>query len=65
MENLRIYVSGENLFTWSPMFRVTRNFDPEVITPGDADFRSTKNSDGDGYSYPMLNSYTFGINVTF
>ena len=65
VSDLRIYLASDNLFTWSPMFKVTRNFDPEVISPGDADFRSTAGSDGDGYSYPMLGSYTFGINVTF
>lgn len=65
VSDLRIYLAGDNLFTWSPLFKVTRNFDPEVISPGDTDFRSTAGSDGDGYSYPMLGSYTFGVNVTF
>jgi hypothetical protein len=65
ISDLRVYVSGDNLFTWSPLFKVTRNFDPELINAGDNDFRSTAGSDGDGYGYPMLSTYTFGINVTF
>ncbi len=66
IEKLRIYLSGENLFTWSPMFKYTRMFDPEVIGNGDSDFHSgTSTSMGDGYSYPMLKTFTFGINLTF
>lgn len=65
VSGLRIYIAGDNLFTWSPMFKVTRNFDPEGTNPGDTDFRSTAGSDGDGYGYPMHASYTFGININF
>lgn len=66
MEKIRIYFTGENLFTWSPMFKHTSMFDPEVISNGDSDFTSgTNTSMGDGYSYPMLKTFTFGINLTF
>ncbi len=66
IEKLRIYFSGENLLTWSPIFKHTSMFDPEVISKGDSDFGgSTSTSMGDGYSYPMLKSFTFGINLTF
>jgi len=62
-------VSGENLFTHSPMFKYTDMFDPEVITSGDSDFASTQKSGlggtGNGYSYPMLKTVTLGVNVTF
>lgn len=65
IQKLRLYVTGENLFTWSPMFRYTSMFDPEVISNGDSDFTSgTNTSMGDGYSYPMLRTITFGINIT-
>ena len=66
IEKLRVFFSGENLLTWSPIFKHTSMFDPEVITKGDSDFgNSTSTSMGDGYSYPMLKSFTFGINLTF
>ena len=65
LENLRIYLSGENLLTWSSLFKVTKNFDPEGINAGDSDFRSKNNTDGQGYGYPMMRTYTFGVNVTF
>lgn len=66
IQNLRLFLTGENLWTWSPMFKYTQMFDPEVISPGDSDFHSgTGDSQGDGYSYPMLRTVTFGINLTF
>jgi TonB-linked SusC/RagA family outer membrane protein len=69
IEGLRVYVSGENLFTASPLFKRTKMFDPEVITSGDSDFAASEksglNSTGQGYSYPMLKSVTLGLNLTF
>lgn len=65
LQNCKIFVSGENVFTWSPLYKVTNNFDPEVIEPGDTDFRSTSGTDGDGYGYPMLRSFSVGLNLTF
>lgn len=66
VQKLRFYVTGENLLTWSPLFKHTTMFDPEVIGNGDSDFHGgTGSTMGDGYSYPMLRSFTFGINLTF
>ena len=65
IQKLRIYLTGENLFTWSPMFKYTSMLDPEVIGSGDSDYTSgTNTSVGDGYSYPMLRTFTVGINIT-
>ena len=65
----QVYLSGENLFTHSPMFKHTDMFAPEVITSGDSDFAASTtsglNGTGNGYSYPMLKTVTLGINVTF
>ncbi len=65
LQDLKIYLAGENLLTWTPLNKHTKMYDPEGISAGDADFRSTANTDGDGYGYPILSSYTIGINVTF
>ena len=64
---LKVYVSAENLLTFSPIYKVTKMFDPEVINSGDSDFSTNRglNGEGDGFSYPMLKSYTFGVNITF
>ena len=66
IDKLRVYFSGENLLTFSPLFEHTSMFDPEVINKGDSDFgNSTSETMGDGASYPMLRAFTFGINLTF
>ena len=54
----RFYVSMENLWTWSPLFKHTDMFDPEVISIGDSDFDST------GSSYYGLSGVGEG-NLTF
>lgn len=65
IQKLRVYLTGENLFTWSPIYKYTSMFDPEVISCGDSDFtKATNTSMGDGYSYPMLRTFTLGINIT-
>lgn len=63
--NLKFYVSGENLFFWSPLKKYAKNYDPEMITAGDSDFASTAGTNGDGYGYPQTRSVTFGINLSF
>ena len=65
IQQLRVYVTGENLLTWSPMFKYTTMLDPEVIGNGDTDFHSgTSTTMGDGYSYPLLRSFTLGVSIT-
>ncbi|MCI1785881.1 MAG: TonB-dependent receptor [Bacteroidales bacterium] len=69
MSRAKVYLTGENLLTWSPIFKHTKMFDPEVISTGDSDFdggtQSGLSGVGDGYSYPMLKSFTLGIDLTF
>ena len=65
LSQLRVYVSGENLFTITPLHKYAKNFDPEVIGSGDQDGWSSVGESGDGYSYPMMKSYSLGVNVTF
>jgi TonB-linked SusC/RagA family outer membrane protein len=59
---IRVYLTGQNLWTYSPMFRITRNFDPEVIEGSDPEINP---GGGDGFSYPMEKTYSFGISVDF
>lgn len=60
LTGLKIYFTGENLFTFS---NVCENFDPEVIKGGDVDLKDRKGEE-QGYSYPMLKTYTVGLNVS-
>lgn len=63
-KNIRVYVSGENLLTWSPLYKTVDNIDVENVTqPSDQLF--TSSNAGDGYNYPMLKSLTFGLSLTF
>ncbi len=62
--SLRIYFSGENLFTYSPMYKIVKNtIDVENAVAADQDLNS--GNAGDGYNYPLLKSFSFGINLTF
>lgn len=67
ISQVKFYLAMENLFTWSPIMKHTKMFDPEVIDSGDSDFSTSRglNGQGDGFSYPMLRSFTFGVNLTF
>lgn len=58
----RIYLTGQNLWTNSPMYKVTKNFDPEVIEGSDPEINA---NGGDGFSYPMQKSYTAGVSISF
>ena len=57
------FVTGQNLFTFSGLFKHTKNFDPEVMEqPLSGDLT---NGTGQGYAYPMLKTATFGVNIGF
>ena len=58
-----VYFTGQNLWTYSGIFKVTKNIDPETIEATNPD--TGEESFGGGNGYPMLKSYSFGINLTF
>lgn len=58
-----IYFSGENLFTWSPLYKRTRDVDVTNVHGADADLDSGNN--GDGNNYPSMRSFSLGVNITF
>jgi hypothetical protein len=62
MSNARVYVSGENLWSWSPLYRITKDLDVESI--GGSDRVLTNGTNGNGNNYPILKSITFGLSVT-
>jgi TonB-linked SusC/RagA family outer membrane protein len=49
VSKLRVFVNGQNLFTWSPQFRLT-HLDPE---------------NDRAYGYPITRTFSFGANITF
>jgi hypothetical protein len=75
-KSTRVYVTGENLWTWSPLYKYADNIDVENATaPSDRQFVGNpggvnasgafSDNSGDGYNYPMLRSFTIGATVTF
>jgi hypothetical protein len=75
-KSTRVYVTGENLWTWSPLYKYADNIDVENATaPSDRQFVGNptgvnpsgafSDNSGDGYNYPMLKSYNIGATVTF
>ena len=61
---IRFYVSGENLFSWSPLYKVTKDIDVENIGKSDVILTGSTNN-GNGNNYPILKSITAGLSVTF
>ncbi len=68
LQSLKVYFSGENLLTFSPLKKHAKNFDPEGIYAGDADYGTGKmgtDNFGDGDGYPVMRSFTLGLTLTF
>jgi len=73
MNATRIFISGENLFTWSPLYKRTKDLDVENVWRSDAILNPPdnavadpdKNNSGNGNNYPMLKSISFGVSATF
>ncbi len=64
-KNARIYVTGENLWTWSPLYKFADNIDVENATAPSDQFANPGGNSGDANNYPMLKSFNFGMTVTF
>jgi TonB-linked SusC/RagA family outer membrane protein len=66
MHNARIYFSGENLISWSPLYKRAKNFMDVSSATGnsDSDLDSSYNQ-GDGNSYPLMKTISFGISLTY
>lgn len=63
MSNARVFLSGENIWTWSPLYKITRDLDVESINGSDRVL--TSGTSGNGYNYPILKSVSMGVSMTF
>jgi len=52
VKGVRFYFSGQNIWTYSPVFKITKDIDPEQMDTSV------------GTVYPMLKSYSLGINLS-
>jgi TonB-linked SusC/RagA family outer membrane protein len=60
----RVYLSGENLWTYTPMFKLTHNIDPESIGQSDV-ILTGGSSSGNANNYPILKSTSIGMSLSF
>jgi TonB-linked SusC/RagA family outer membrane protein len=60
----RVYLSAENIWSVSPLYKHTRDFDVESAVASDQVFNPGGNS-GDAYNYPIMKSVTAGLSITF
>ena len=59
-KTVRIFFNGENLFCYTPMHKYAPNLDPEGLSY-DSDFSGTQ----DGNTYPVMKTFTLGLNLSF
>ncbi|MCZ4224935.1 SusC/RagA family TonB-linked outer membrane protein [Pedobacter rhodius] len=65
MRSAKVFFSGENLFTYSPMYKIVKHtIDVENAVPSDQDLNAGS-TNGDGYNYPLMKSYSLGVNIGF
>lgn len=62
MSQAKVFFTGQNLVTFTGLSKHTDNFDPEIIENPLGDMT---NGYGQGDAYPMLKSYTLGLNLSF
>jgi len=69
MSDARLYITGQNLWVWSPIYRITKALDPEAI-----ESQNQVNAQvyllgtyqaSQAFTYPILKTFTFGISCTF
>ena len=53
IDSIRLYFSAHNLFTITDSF--VRPFDPEKI----------EGTNSSGFTYPLMRSFNFGVNINF
>ena len=62
LQKLSVFVAGENLWTWSPVYKWARDID---VTANIYGTDSTLSTTGDGYNFPTMKSVSLGVKVTF
>ena len=58
-EELRVYVSGENLFYFSPLKKHSKYIDPEQAKSSNTQDENT------GLAYNFSKVFSVGVNITF
>ncbi len=64
LSKVSVYFSGENMWSWSPLYRNTRDYDVTVATKRSDTDVSDENK-GDAMNYPSMRIFSFGISITY
>jgi TonB-linked SusC/RagA family outer membrane protein len=59
-----VYVTGENLWTYSPLYKYVKDVDVESLSAS-SDRVLTTGTSGDGLNYPMMKTFVTGIKLNF
>jgi len=65
LSDLKVYFSGENLWSWSPLYKITKRHQDVSTASRGLDTDLSSSNYGDGNSYPLLRTVTFGVSLTF
>lgn len=60
---LSVYLSAENIWTWSPFYKYSRDYDIITVCYGSDD--DTGGDQGDGFNYPTMRTLSFGLTIAF
>lgn len=63
MQRASVYISAENIWCYSPLYKRTHDIDVTNISGSDPDL--TTINYGDGLNYPQMKSISLGLSVTF
>ncbi len=59
MKDIQVFFTGYNIWAYSPVFKISKDLDPEqLLDPNQV------NTNTGGDNYPMLKSFTVGVNIT-
>jgi TonB-linked SusC/RagA family outer membrane protein len=61
LNQVKLYVSAENIWTYSPMYKITHNLDVENIQGSDRVL--TNGTNGNGNNYPIMKGWIVGLNI--
>ncbi len=64
-KNLKIFFSGENVWSWSPLYKIIGKGHIDVENTGPRDQMLRSGGGADGFNYPIMQSYSLGLSVEF
>ncbi|MBO7603762.1 MAG: TonB-dependent receptor [Bacteroidales bacterium] len=62
LHKVSVFLAGENLWTWSPVYKWSRDVD---VTANIYGTDSVLETTGDGYNFPTMKSISVGVKVNF